>query len=83
MVRGQRLDFRGLVAAIQAIHERCAAEAGRTVNIAVTVRNWTIGFYIREFEQRGKDRDGRQVESGADHEHGFLVEACFRAGFSP
>jgi hypothetical protein len=28
----------------------------RSVNKHLTIRNWLIGFYIIEFEQKGKDR---------------------------
>ena len=50
------LDFGALVTAIGQVHERCAIQAGKAVNIAVTVRNWAIGCYIREYEQHGSDR---------------------------
>lgn len=50
------LDFKALVAAIGQVHERCAIQAGKAVNIAVTARNWAIGCYIREYEQHGSDR---------------------------
>ena len=30
--------------------------AGKAINQFLTVRNWLIGFYIVEFEQRGEDR---------------------------
>ncbi len=32
------------------------AQAGRAVNISLTLRNWMIGCYIREYEQNGADR---------------------------
>ena len=50
------LDFKALVSAIGQVHERCAIQAGKAVNIAVTARNWAIGCYIREYEQHGSDR---------------------------
>ena len=50
------VDFSALVGSIKKVHERCAAQAGRAVNLAVTVRNWAAGFYIREYEQHGRDR---------------------------
>ncbi len=49
-------DFSALVAAIRHAHEQMAAQAGRAVNISLTLRNWLIGCYIREFEQNGTDR---------------------------
>jgi predicted nuclease of restriction endonuclease-like (RecB) superfamily len=54
--QGCGFDFGALVTAIRQVHERCLIHAGKAVNITVTLRNWTIGFYIREYEQRGSDR---------------------------
>jgi predicted nuclease of restriction endonuclease-like (RecB) superfamily len=51
-----RLDFTTLVAAIRQTHEYMAAQVGRAVNISLTLRNWVIGCYIREYEQNGADR---------------------------
>ena len=50
------LDFQSLVAAIRQVDEHLAAQAGKAVNVCLTLRNWAIGFYIREYEQRGADR---------------------------
>jgi len=50
------LNFGALVAAIRQTHEQLAAQAGRAVNISLTLRNWVIGCYIREYEQNGADR---------------------------
>lgn len=50
------LDFGALATAIGQVHERCAIQAGKAVNITVTLRNWAIGCYIREYEQHGSDR---------------------------
>ncbi len=54
--RRKTLDFGSLVAAIRQVHEHCAAQAGKAVNINLTLRNWAIGCYIREYEQNGADR---------------------------
>jgi hypothetical protein len=51
-----RLDFKALVEVIQEAHEQSAAVAGRVVNITLTLRNWAIGWYIREYEHAGLDR---------------------------
>lgn len=45
-----------LVDAISQTHRHFSAQAGKAVNIALTLRNWMIGAYLREYEQRGKDR---------------------------
>ncbi|MDT8390158.1 MAG: hypothetical protein RRC34_06585 [Lentisphaeria bacterium] len=50
------MDFAGLVSAIREVHAQCAAHVRRTVNTTLTVRNWVIGAYIREYEQNGADR---------------------------
>lgn len=49
-------NFEELVGAIQQVHEELAAQAGRAVNICLTLRNWLIGAYIAEFELCGSDR---------------------------
>ena len=54
--RVDRMDFTALVSAIRQVHEHCAAYASRTVNVSLTIRNWVIGWYIREYEQNGADR---------------------------
>lgn len=54
--RFRSLDFESLVRAITHIHERMVAQAGRAVNVSLTLRNWLIGCYIAEFELHGADR---------------------------
>lgn len=51
-----KIDFDALVSSIQQVHEHLAAQAGRAVNVSLTMRNWAIGCYIREYEQNGTDR---------------------------
>ncbi|SJM91011.1 PDDEXK nuclease domain-containing protein [Crenothrix polyspora] len=50
------LSFEQLVVAIGQVHAEMAAQAGRAVNISLTLRNWLIGAYIVEYEQQGSDR---------------------------
>jgi len=52
----KELTFGRLVISIRQIHDQMAAQAGRAVNISLTLRNWAIGFYIQEYEQNGADR---------------------------
>ena len=52
----KRLDFAALVAAIRQTHEHCAAQAGRAVNVSLTMFNWVIGAYIHQYELNGQDR---------------------------
>lgn len=57
--RGARncaFDFESVVGAILNIHSECIKHAERAVSLGVTLRNWAIGLYIFEYEQRGSDR---------------------------
>ena len=36
------------------VHEELAAQAGRAVNLSLTLRNWLIGTYIAEYELSGR-----------------------------
>lgn len=51
-----KLTFKNLVDTIQKIHEHFSAQAGKAINISLTLRNWFIGLYIYEYEQKGSDR---------------------------
>ena len=50
------IDFSALVDSIRQVHAQCAVQANRAVNVSLTLRNWVIGWYVREYEQRGADR---------------------------
>jgi len=50
------LTFEQLISSIRQVHDQLAAQAGRAVNISLTLRNWAIGHYIHEYEQNGSDR---------------------------
>jgi len=52
----KELTFDHLVDSIRQVHKQLASQAGRAVNISLTLRNWVIGCYIREYEQNGADR---------------------------
>ncbi len=56
MTDAVRFDFETLVSAIQHVHEHFATQAGKAINISLTLRNLAIGYNIREFEQKGEDR---------------------------
>ena len=49
-------DFDSLVSSIVRIHQETRDFAAKAVNVALTLRNWLIGYRIVEFEQQGKDR---------------------------
>lgn len=51
-----RMNFDGLVAAIERTHSALAEQASKAVNVSLTLRNWFIGYYIQEYEQSGTDR---------------------------
>lgn len=41
---------------IQQTHEALQNYAVKAINIGLTLRNWLIGYYIVEYEQKGEDR---------------------------
>lgn len=45
-----------LVQQIQQMHHELFAQAGKAVNISLTLRNWLIGHHISQYELRGSDR---------------------------
>ena len=51
------MNFETLINSITEIQSELQQQALRTVNQALTVRNWLIGFYIVEYEQ--KERIGK------------------------
>jgi predicted nuclease of restriction endonuclease-like (RecB) superfamily len=50
------MNFEILVNSIQQTHQSFQQQAVKAVNINLTIRNWLIGYYIVEFEQKGEDR---------------------------
>jgi predicted nuclease of restriction endonuclease-like (RecB) superfamily len=50
------LNFRSLVNALVNIHNQTKLNAAKAINISLTVRNWMMGYYIREYEMGGTDR---------------------------
>ena len=66
--RNRACDFESVVGAILNIHSECVTHAERAVSVGVTLRNWAIGLYVFEYEQRGSDR----AQYGAR----VLDEAC-------
>ena len=50
------LTFERLVKAVRDVHHQLRAQAGRAINVSLTLRNWLIGAYIAEYELRGADR---------------------------
>ncbi len=50
------MNFQLLVNTIQQTHSNLQQSALKSVNKHLTIRNWLVGFYIVEFEQKGEDR---------------------------
>ncbi len=50
------MKFDSLVSNIHQTHEGFQRQAAKAVDLSLTLRNWLIGYYIFEFEQRGEDR---------------------------
>jgi predicted nuclease of restriction endonuclease-like (RecB) superfamily len=50
------LDYDALITAIAQVHNQAQRQAVQAVNIALTLRNWRIGYHIVEYEQHGSDR---------------------------
>ena len=51
-----KLTFESLVGRINLVQDALQAQAAHAVNLALTARNWLVGYYIVEFEQHGEDR---------------------------
>jgi hypothetical protein len=49
-------NLQSLVSQIKAVDGSLKTEANKAINILLTLRNWLIGFYIFEYEQKGQDR---------------------------
>jgi hypothetical protein len=49
-------SFEDLVHSIRGVDAELAAQARRAINVSLTLRNWLIGCYLAEYEQRGADR---------------------------
>lgn len=50
------MNFDSLVHTIHSVQDALQEQAAHAVNLSLTARNWLIGYYIVEFEQRGEDR---------------------------
>ncbi len=50
------MNFDKLTDTVIFVNDSLQSKAKSAVNMALTVRNWLIGFYIVEFEQNGEDR---------------------------
>jgi len=55
-------NFNNLISTLKTLHDSLQQSAVNAVNQSLTLRNWLFGFYIVEYEQKGKDR----AEYGSD-----------------
>ena len=50
------MEFNQLIKSINETSDYFQKEVLHQVNVALTLRNWVIGFYLYEYEQNGQDR---------------------------
>ncbi|GAA0554185.1 PDDEXK nuclease domain-containing protein [Chitinophaga japonensis] len=50
------MNFDLLLHSIEHTHQHLQETAAKAVNRLLTIRNWMIGYYIVEYEQKGEDR---------------------------
>lgn len=50
------IGFGDLVSAVESVHQYSHRSAVKAINRYATMRNWLIGFFIVEYQQKGKDR---------------------------
>ena len=50
------MNFDSLVQTITSVNRTASGMASKTINVALTLRNWLIGAYTVEYEQQGEDR---------------------------
>ncbi len=55
-IGGPAPSFAALVSSIGEVHQLCAVQATRAVNISLSLRNWLIGAHIHHYELQGADR---------------------------
>ena len=55
-MNSNRFTLESLATAIANLDDTFSGFAKKAVNASLTLRNWAIGFYIREYEQNGTDR---------------------------
>jgi len=75
-MNSEGMNFESLANNIAYINEQLVTQAVKAVNISLTIRNWLIGYYIREYELGGSDRAAygeKLLEKLAEwlHHHGM------------
>ena len=72
------MNFESLVGRINQVQDVLQAQAAHAINLSLTARNWLVGYYIVEFEQKGEDR-----AKYGDKLINRLAESINRKGFEP
>jgi hypothetical protein len=65
------MNFSNLIQNVRQTHTALQQQMMKAINRSLTIRNWLIGFYIVEFEQKGEDR--------AKYGSGMLTVYCLPA----
>ncbi|HNS19145.1 MAG TPA: PDDEXK nuclease domain-containing protein [Sedimentisphaerales bacterium] len=73
------MNFDALVHTVATVHERFQTEAIKAVNTSLTLRNWMIGFFIKEYEQQGEDRAeyGARLVERLANQLGETLDRCY------
>ncbi len=50
------MNFEHLISLLNQTHQNLYQQATKSVDIALTLRNWLFGYYLVEYEQNGEDR---------------------------
>jgi len=79
MQKKSHLTFVNLVDSIRKTHDLLSQQTHRAINIGLTLRNWIIGYYIREYEQKGEDRAqyGRKLLKSLGTELQKSLNKCY------
>jgi predicted nuclease of restriction endonuclease-like (RecB) superfamily len=72
------MDLGNLAESIVGVHSALRGIVAASVNRLLTVRNWAIGFYIVEYEQKGNDR----AQYGTNLIYHLSQRLCHIRGFS-
>ncbi|MDR1809112.1 MAG: PDDEXK nuclease domain-containing protein [Prevotella sp.] len=56
MLSVKKNDFDGLIENMSLVHSVLQNSAAKVVDQFLSLRNWTFGYYIAEYEQQGEDR---------------------------
>lgn len=72
------MDFESLVGRINQVQDVLQSQAAHAINLALTARNWLVGYYIVEFEQHGEDR-----AKYGDRLLNRLAQSINKKGFEP